>query len=269
MSTPLYQVDAFTDRPFAGNPAAVCLLPEPRDEAWMQQVAAEMNLSETAFLVARDDGWSLRWFTPTVEVDLCGHATLASAHVLWEAGRLGPDEAACFHTKSGELFARRDGDWIELDFPAYRMHPCVAPPSLDEGLGVRLVHTVESRHNYLVELASESAVRGLEPDFRAIGELGRGVIATARSDLTDFDFVSRYFATAFGINEDPVTGSAHCYLGPFWQEKLGKNEFMARQISARGGVLRVRVDRNRTHIAGQAVTVFQGELTEQVPVAGR
>ncbi len=263
MTTLLYQVDAFTDRPFGGNPAAVCLLPGPRDASWMQSVAAEMNLSETAFLQARpEDGFDLRWFTPTVEVELCGHATLASAHILWEVGVLEETEAARFHTASGLLSARRDGDWIELDFPALPPRPCAAPPDLAEGLGITAGRTAETAHNYLVELESEQAVRALRPRFERFARLGRGVIATARSSDPRYDFVSRYFASAFGIDEDPATGSSHCCLGPYWKQRLGKSELAARQVSARGGVLRVRVEGARTFIAGQAVTVLTGELLE-------
>ncbi len=262
MTIPLYQVDAFTDRPFGGNPAAVCLLPAPRDAGWMQSVAAEMNLSETAFLVRRRDGFDLRWFTPAVEVELCGHATLASAHVLWEAGLLPEDQPARFHTASGLLSARRAGGWIELDFPALPPKPCAAPPELIEALGVAPARVAETGHNYLAELESEQAVRDLRPRFDRLARLRRGVIATAASSDPAFDFVSRYFASAFGIDEDPATGSSHCCLGPWWQQRLGKAEFMARQVSARGGVLRVRVAGARTLIAGQAITVLRGELAE-------
>ena len=264
MSIPIYQVDAFTGRSFSGNPAAVCLLTEPRDAAWMQNVAAEMNLSETAFLVGRRDGYDLRWFTPTVEVDLCGHATLASAHVLWETGTLGGDEPARFHTRSGVLTACRDSDWIELDFPAFEPEPASPPADLIEGLGAEPVAVALARqgHNHVVEMTSEQAVRALTPDFQRFRGLDTGVIATARGDDPEVDFVSRYFAGAFGIDEDPVTGSTHCVLGPYWQQRLGKSEFLARQVSKRGGVLRVRVAGDRARIAGQAVTVLRGELTE-------
>lgn len=264
MSIPLYLVDAFTAHPFAGNPAAICLLSAPRDAGWMQNVAAEMNLSETAFLVPADEGFDLRWFTPTVEVDLCGHATLASAHVLWETGRLPADADARFHTRSGLLTARRDGEWIELDFPAYPAELVSPPPDVLAGLGVEPVAVSLARdgHNHVVELASEAAVRALEPDFTRFRRLETGVIATARGDDPGVDFVSRYFASAFGIDEDPATGSTHCVLGPYWQKRLGKSELRARQISARGGELRVRVEGDRTAIAGQAVTVLGGELVD-------
>jgi predicted PhzF superfamily epimerase YddE/YHI9 len=261
MPLTITQVDAFTPEPFKGNPAAVCVLPEERNDSWMQNVAREMNLAETAFLLPRPDGWGLRWFTPAVEVDLCGHATLASAHVLWEAGALATQETARFHTKSGLLTAVRLGDWIELDFPATPDEPVDAPPLLLESLGASPRYVGKSIFDYLVELDSEDAVRDLRPDFRVMKKIGaRGVIATSRSADPDFDFVSRYFAPAFGIDEDPVTGSTHCCLAPFWSRQLGKNAFLARQISSRGGVLKLELRGNRVGIGGQAVTVLRAEL---------
>jgi PhzF family phenazine biosynthesis protein len=261
MPLTIFQVDAFTVEPFAGNPAAVCILPTARDDAWMQNVAREMNLAETAFLVSGDDGFSLRWFTPAVEVDLCGHATLASAHVLWETGELPRGETARFHTRSGLLTAVKRGDWIELDFPATPDEPVTAPPGLVEGLGAAPRHVGRSVFDFLVELESEDAVRSLAPDFRRLATLGsRGVIATARSADPAFDFVSRYFAPSFGIDEDPVTGSTHCALVPYWSRRLGKSTFLARQLSARGGVLKLELRGNRVGIAGQAVTVLRAEL---------
>lgn len=268
MAIDLYQVDAFTDRPFAGNPAAVCLLEEPREADWMQQVAREMNLSETAFLVPRGGGFDLRWFTPATEVELCGHATLASAHVLWQAGRLEPAEVAHFHTLSGLLTARRRSDgWIELDFPARTAEPVSTPPGLVEALGAETpVFVGKSRYDYLLELPSEAAVRSLQPDFGRLRTLPvRGVIATARATSAPFDFVSRFFAPGAGVDEDPVTGSAHCTLGPYWAERLGKEELLAWQASARGGVLQVRVAGERVELAGQAVTVLRGHLLDAGP----
>lgn len=261
MGQAIVQVDAFTDTPFAGNPAAVCVLPGPRDERWMQDVAREMNLSETAFLHQQDDGFSLRWFTPAVEVDLCGHATLASAHVLWEAGHLRPDEPARFYTRSGLLTAARGDDWIELDFPAEPARPTPAPPDLARALGVVPVSVGKNRFDYLVEVESEEAVRGVRPDFTALRAVtARGVIVTSRATAGEYDFVSRFFAPGVGIDEDPVTGSAHCCLGPFWSARLGKSELVAYQASARGGVVRVRCDKARVYLGGQAVTVMRGEL---------
>ncbi len=261
MTLRIVQVDAFTSEPFRGNPAGVCVLPQARDAAWMLSVAAEMNLAETAFLVTRPDGYDLRWFTPTVEVDLCGHATLASAHVLWESGQLSPAEAARFHTKSGLLTAVRRSDWIELDFPATPEEEIAAPPGLAEALGAAPRYVGRSRFDYLAELDSEETVRALRPDFGLLNALGgRGVIATSRSAVPDFDFVSRFFAPAAGINEDPVTGSAHCCLVPFWSRRLKKTKFLARQLSARGGVLRVELAGDRVLLGGQAVTVLRCDL---------
>jgi len=263
MKVPMTQVDAFTNRPFGGNSAAVCLLDATAAADWMGLVAREMNLSETAFVSPRHDGggFDLRWFTPTIEVDLCGHATLASAHALWESKRLAPADAARFHTRSGWLTAVRRGDWIELDFPATPDEPASAPPALEEGLGAKPSYVGRSRFDYLVELADEETIRALRPDFSLLRAIeARGVIVTSPSAAAGSDFVSRYFAPAFGIDEDPVTGSTHCCLGPYWARRLGKSEFVARQISARGGVLRVALDGNRVRIAGQAVTVLRGEL---------
>lgn len=261
MGIRLIQVDAFTDKPFAGNPAAVCVLSEPADAEWMQKVAAEMNLSETAFLLEAEDGFNLRWFTPAVEVDLCGHATLASAHVLWEFGYLEPAAQARFHTRSGLLTAERQGDWIELNFPAQPPEPASAPDLLREGLGVELKYVGKNQFDYLVEVGSEEIVREMQPDFGVLKKLPvRGVIVTSLAASPEYDFVSRFFAPAAGVNEDPVTGSAHCCLAPFWNARLKKNEFVAYQASARGGVVRVRLAGERVCLGGQAVTVLRGEL---------
>ncbi len=261
MGLTIFQVDAFTDKRFAGNPAAVCVLPEPHDARWMQSVAQEMNLSETAFLLRQADGFNLRWFTPTVEVDLCGHATLASAHVLWEVGYLKHAEQARFSTRSGLLTAVRKGDWIELDFPAEPEAPATAPPSLAKALGVTPVYVGGNRFDYLVEVDSEATVRNLKPDFSMLAEIPtRGVIVTSLASSPEYDFVSRFFAPRAGINEDPVTGSAHCCLGPFWSARIGENQFIAHQVSARGGVVQVCVSGERVHLGGKAVTVLRGEL---------
>jgi PhzF family phenazine biosynthesis protein len=257
----MYQVDAFTDELFAGNPAAVCLLPTPREEHWMQLVAREMNLSETAFLHPEKDGWRLRWFTPAVEVALCGHATLASAHVLWEKRELTPGETARFYTESGMLTAERNGSGIELNFPAKIAVPTDAPAGLAEALGVKPLAVCQSAFDFLVEVDSAATLRSVRPDFGKLGQLPvRGVIVTSRSDQPQFDFISRFFAPASGVNEDPVTGSAHCTLGPFWQERLNKSEFKAYQASSRGGVVKVRVAGDRVFLGGSAVTVLRGEL---------
>jgi PhzF family phenazine biosynthesis protein len=257
----IYQVDAFTDKPFTGNPAGVCVLPGPKDDTWMQNVAREMNLSETAFLQQQADGFRLRWFTPAVEVELCGHATLASAHILWETGLLVRDESARFHTLSGLLTAtRRQGD-IELDFPATLDEPAEAPPGLAEILGAKVMNFRGSRFDHLVEVGSEDTVRGLRPDFTRLKALPvRGIMVTSRASTPGFDFVSRFFGPAVGIDEDPVTGSAHCCLGPYWSKRLGKTEMLAFQASARGGVVGVTVMGNRVRLRGKAVTVLVAEL---------
>jgi PhzF family phenazine biosynthesis protein len=261
MGQSVVQVDAFTNIPFAGNPAAVCILSEPRDERWMQLVAREMNLSETAFLCKKEDGFDLRWFTPAIEVDLCGHATLASAHVLWQDGYLAPEETAHFYTRSGLLTVQRQDDWIEMDFPATPEEPAAMPSGLGQALGVRPVYVGKNRFDYLVEVDSEATVRTMQPDFSVLAQLEvRGVIVTSRAESHTCDFVSRFFAPGAGINEDPVTGSAHCCLGPFWNRRMGKQEFTAYQASARGGVVLVRVMDERVYLRGQAVTVLRGEL---------
>jgi PhzF family phenazine biosynthesis protein len=261
----LFQIDAFADSAFKGNPAAVCLLDgRDVDDAWMQNVAAEMNLSETAFLRRQDEehDWSLRWFTPTIEVALCGHATLAAAHALLEEGLLPPGDTARFHTKSGVLTAKQVGDFIEMDFPAKVAEPSEPPERLIEGLGANPVHVARNEFDYLVEMASENDVRSLKPDHAMLRRLPvRGVIVTSRASTPGFDFVSRFFAPGSGVDEDPVTGSAHCALAPFWAPRLRKTEFMAYQASPRGGVLRVTLAGDRVTLAGRAVTVLRGDLT--------
>jgi PhzF family phenazine biosynthesis protein len=262
MAIRIVQVDAFTNKPFAGNPAAVCVLPEAPSEEWMRHVAREMNLSETAFLTPHEGGYRLRWFTPAVEVDLCGHATVASAHVLWEDGHLPAGRQARFHTRSGLLLADQRGDWIELDFPAKQVEAAPAPAQLLPALGVpRAVFVGKNEFDYFVEVDSEETLRALNPDHSTLRKLPvRGVIVTARPGSGEFDFVSRFFAPGSGIDEDPVTGSAHCALGPYWGERLGKSELTAFQASARGGVVRVRLQGSRVILGGQAVTVMTGEL---------
>lgn len=259
----IIQIDAFTDRPFRGNPAAVCILSRHRDDTWMQNVAREMNLSETAFLEKREDGFNLRWFTLAVEVELCGHATLASAHALWEIGYLNPKEQARFFTKSGLLTAALTDDWIEMNFPAEPETAASAPPDLSSALGVGFTYVGKNRFDYLVEIDSEESIRRINPDFSLLAAIPmRGVIVTSPSSSTEYDFVSRFFAPQVGVNEDPVTGSAHCCLGPYWGAKLGKNEMVAYQASSRGGIVRVRMDKDRVYLGGQAVTVLRGELSD-------
>ena len=269
MTVPLFQVDAFTAEPFAGNPAAVCLLDREAEAGWMQSVAAEMNLAETAFLrplASGDDAvFGLRWFTPAAEVELCGHATLASAHVLWSEGRVAAGRPIRFRTLSGELSASDRDGVVELDFPATPPAASDPPAGLLEALGVpaqAVRWAGRSRFDHLLDLGSEAAVRGLEPDFRRLRELTtRGVIATAPSDADQFDFMSRFFAPAVGIDEDPVTGSAHCALGPYWTGRLGRADLVGYQASRRGGVVRTRTAGDRVLLGGQAVTVLRGELS--------
>ncbi len=260
----LFQVDAFTDKPFTGNPAAVCLLEGPADEKWMQKVAMEMNLSETAFLYRENESFHLRWFTPQIEVDLCGHATLASAHILWEEGYLSPKDSARFFTKSGLLTAESKKEWIELNFPTDDVREQVSVSEaeiLKKALKIQPRDLFKTRVRYLIEVENESIVKGVEPDFELLKTLPeRGTAVTSISGSKEYDFVSRYFAPKVGINEDPVTGSAHCALTPFWSKKLNKNEMVAHQASERGGFLRVRLNGDRVFLAGQAVTVMRGTL---------
>ncbi|MEB3357303.1 MAG: PhzF family phenazine biosynthesis protein [Synechococcales bacterium] len=261
MALTLLQVDAFTNQPFSGNPAAVCILPSPPPAVWMQQVAREMNLSETAFLVPGEGGFNLRWFTPTVEVDLCGHATLASAHVLWSEGHWPSDQPAQFHTRSGLLTAVRRADWIDLDFPASVAIATAPPAGLAQALGIQPVLVAITDSSYLlVEVDSPTVVRSLQPDFGQLREIPvHGIIVTSRGE-TPYDFVSRFFAPRMGIDEDPVTGSAHCVLAPFWCDRLQQTECLGYQASARGGVVKVCCQGDRVILSGQAVTVLRGEL---------
>ncbi|MFZ1863809.1 MAG: PhzF family phenazine biosynthesis protein [Polyangiales bacterium] len=262
-------VDAFTHVPFAGNPAAVCVLSEPTTDAWMLSVAREMKHSETAFCIMRvDETVELRWFAPGGEVGLCGHATLAAAHVLWEEGWLAPQKALRFSTRSGELTAMPLGRQIELDFPARAPSEAAAPPGLLEALGASPQWVGRDADDYVLLLADEEAVKACSPDFRALMAVDtRGVVITARSAQEDTDFVSRFFAPRWGIDEDPVTGSAHCALTPFWSERLGKKRLSARQISARGGELELELASDRVKLRGICVTILRGNLTESPPRA--
>ncbi|MEJ2184864.1 MAG: PhzF family phenazine biosynthesis protein [Gemmatimonadota bacterium] len=279
MAQAITQVDSFTAQPFRGNPAGVCVLEGERDAGWMQAVAKEMNLSETAFLRRRDDGdYDLRWFTPAVEVDLCGHATLASAHALWTEGHLAGEAPARFHTLSGLLTCQRVGDWIEMDFPAEPVLERLALPgessraggaaplALFEGLDISPDDVREvwrNRVDLLMVLREAAHVRGIRPNQTLLSTIDtRGIIVTAPSDSPDYDFVSRFFGPASGVPEDPVTGSAHCCLGPYWGQRLGRKEMVGYQASARGGVVRVRLEGERVTLAGQAVTVLRGTLED-------
>lgn len=261
MRVPVYQVDAFAQERFRGNPAAVCLLIEPVSDDWMQAFAMEMNLSETAFLHPEASGWHLRWFTPKVEVSLCGHATLASAHILWETGALTREKPAVFQTLSGALTCVRRGAWIEMDFPAIFAQPAAPPDLLLTALRAEPVFVGVNKMDYLVQVKTEAEVRELKPNIAQLSELPvRGVIVTARSDSDQYDFVSRFFAPAAGVPEDPVTGSAHCCLAPFWSKQLGKTSLTGYQASPRGGLVRMTMAGERVLLSGQAVTVLRGEL---------
>ncbi len=275
MRIPLYQVDAFTSEPFKGNPAGVCLLDAPRPDAWMQAVAQEMNLSETAFLLPEGDGYRLRWFSPRIEMALCGHATLASAAILYRTGRLAPGDPARFATLSGPLSARQAGGWIELDFPANPVEPVPPPPGLLAALGVEAHYCGRSANmTYLVEVADEAAVRRARPNFSALAALD-GVRAVAITGLAGagrendpppaYDFVSRFFNPRAGVDEDPVTGSAHTHLAPFWAARLGRTSLTAYQASPRGGTLRLRLEGSRVYMAGQAVIVFETSIDALAP----
>jgi predicted PhzF superfamily epimerase YddE/YHI9 len=261
MTVHIIQVDAFTAEPFHGNPAGVCILEQWAPEAWMLAVAAEMNLSETAFLVRQREGFEIRYFTPTVEVPLCGHATLASAHVLWEEGVVPPGEEIALQAQGGQLAARREEDWIQLDFPAIPPSDTAIPEGLAVALGAEILGAYRAwERGYLAEVGTPEIVRALEPDFARLRSFGP-IIATARGGReTGCDFASRFFAPSLGINEDPVTGVAHCSLAPFWAKRLGKNEMVGHQLSRRGGVVRVRARGERVQILGKAVTVLHGEI---------
>lgn len=258
----IYQVDAFTSRPYTGNPAGVCILHEAKSEEWMLNIANEMSASETAFLYPQEGGFNLRWFTPQVEVDLCGHATLASAHILWKSEHLRSEEKAIFYTRSGVLTAQKSGDWIEMDFPIQLAKPVIPPNDLVEALGIKPYYTGQTQFDYFIEAFNEDSVYNMMPNFSQLSKIDtRGVIVTSRSTDPGYDFISRFFAPGVGIDEDPVTGSAHCSLGPYWSERLGKEGLIGYQASHRGGVVKVRVENNnRVTLGGKAVTVLEGEI---------
>ena len=256
-------VDSFTERAFAGNPAAVCILEAEQDVPWMQNVAREMNLPATAFVSPARDGFALRWFSPKSELDLCGHGTLAAAHVLWQDGYLPREGDACFLTRSGRLVAQREGDWIWIDFAADPVQRMQADEALLRALSVAPTYVGKSRLDYLVEVETPADVERFAPDFALLRTVPtRGVIVTSRASDGRYDFVSRFFAPRFGIDEDSVTGSAHCCLGPFWGHRLGKTDLIARQLSARSGEIRVRLRGDRVHVGGRAITVMRGQLVD-------
>jgi PhzF family phenazine biosynthesis protein len=259
--TPVYEIHSFVAAGMQGNPAGVCLLDTPREPAWMQQVARSMGLSETAFVVPQHDGYQLRWFTPTTEMDLCGHATLAAAYVLWQLEQHSANQPIAFFTASGVLTARQQGIWIEMDLPSIPMQPIDPPPDMVAALGIAPEAAACAGSKYLFELLSETQVRAVIPDFARLRELPvRGVMVTSRAANPGYDFVSRYFAPAVGIDEDPVTGSAHCSLAPWWAKRLGKTALLAQQVSARGGVLRLRLAGGRVFMAGQTVLSGQRQM---------
>jgi PhzF family phenazine biosynthesis protein len=258
---PLYQVDSFTQEKFKGNPAGVVLLDKEADETWMQHIAAEMNLSETAFVSPAEDGYNLCWFTPVAEVDLCGHATLASAHILYETRRLAETETARFHSKSGLLTVEKKNDLLEMNFPAEPATEIPPPPVLVRALGFAPIFTGQNRMDLLVEMVDPAMLLQLEPDFHELAQIPvRGIIITSRPHDAQYDFISRFFAPRFNINEDPVTGSAHCCLTPYWAAKLGKSTMVAYQASARSGIVFVQNLGDRVLLAGHAVTIFQADL---------
>lgn len=265
MSTLIFLADAFTEVPFTGNPAGVCLLQGKMKPEKMQQVAAELNVSETAFVIKENTHYQLRWFTPQTEVTLCGHATLATSHVLWEAGWQKPTQSIEFHTESGVLRTQKKGNWIEMDFPARVVQDAEKNGCLEEALDIRPIYTgrfpTPRGDVYLLEVKTEDAVRALAPDFLLLTKSGaRAVIVTSRSKENRYDFISRYFAPAVGINEDPVTGSSHCCLAPYWERKLGKTELIGYQASKRGGVVGCMVQGERVVLRGKAVTILKAEL---------
>ncbi|MDZ7314864.1 MAG: PhzF family phenazine biosynthesis protein [candidate division KSB1 bacterium] len=261
MGINIYQVDAFTKEKFKGNPAVICLLERHADESWMQAFAAEMNFSETAFVLPLEDGFHLRWFTPTTEVDLCGHATLAAAHVLFEIGRLSTGSEAHFHTRSGLLTVRKEGDLYWMKFPSEPPKPTESSPSLTRIFGAPPIYVGRNRHDMLIHMEDPQMVTDFVPDFYELAEFPvRGIILTSRSEDPAYDFISRFFAPRVGINEDPVTGSAHCCLGPYWAQLLGKSSLRAYQASNRGGELLVVVKPDSVLLGGSAVMIFKGEL---------
>jgi len=258
----IYQVDAFTSEPFKGNPAGVCILEKEVNEDWMKKIAAELHVSETAFIVPGKDAYKIRYFTPESEVPLCGHATLSSAHIMFETGITPEGSGIVFHSAAGILNVSKDGGWIVLDFPAYGLVRYPVPADIGLYLGAEPLEYHRTAHGWaFVLLAGEEEVRGLEPDFAAMKKSPYGdLIVTAPSSDPDYDFCVRCFVPALGINEDPVTGSAHCALVPFWNKKTGKSEFVSHQVSARGGILKVSLNGERVNISGQAVTIFKAEL---------
>ena len=261
MSAEIHVIDSFTHRAFRGNPAAVCITGSEPDPGWMQQVAAEMRHSETAFLSGAGDEWNLRWFTPVSEVDLCGHATLAAAFVLYNTGRVGAGTRITFHTRSGDLSAWKEGTGIALDFPAVPVTRSELPEGIEPALGARVIFSGRTKFDLFIELPSAADVCDLDPDIEALaGIRARGIIVTAIADMPDYDFVSRFFAPSVGVPEDPVTGSAHCSLAPYWAGKLSRDRLAGFQCSPRGGVVRVALSGDRVILCGDATPVLSGQF---------
>ena len=255
-------INTFTDQAFRGNPAAVCLLTGEKESSWMQTITKEINIPTTAFICLINGEYHLRWFTPSTEIPICGHGTLASSYFLWEKGFVDKENSITFHTKSGVLKAHLIDGWIQLQFPAIIEENVVAPELLIKALGVKPVYVGKSRLDYLVEVESEEIVRNLKPNIELIAQLPvRGVIVTSHSNSNEFDFVSRFFSPAQGINEDYVNGSSHCCLGPYWKNKLHKTDFIAYQASERGGIIKVKVLDDNIFLSGKSITFFEGKLT--------
>lgn len=255
-------INTFTEQAFKGNPAAVCFLSDEKESSWMQTVAKELNLPTTAFIWFINDEYHLRWFTPSVEIPICGHGTLASAYFLWEKRYVDKARSIPFHTKSGVIKAQLIDGWIQLQFPAIIEQNVVAPELLIKALGVEPVYVGKSRLDYLVEVESEEIVRNLKPNIDLIAQLPvRGVIVTSHSNANEFDFVSRFFSPAQGIIEDYVNGSSHCCLGPYWKNKLHKTDFTAYQASERGGIIKIKVLGDEIFLSGKSITIFEGKLT--------
>ena len=261
MSAEIHVIDAFTHKAFRGNPAAVCIVENDPDPAWMQQVATEMRHSETAFVRRTKDGWDLRWFTPESEVDLCGHATLAAASVLWNTGREQAGSTIAFHTRSGRLTARQEKNAIALDFPKVPVEPADPPEGISAILGAPVIFSGRTRFDVFIELPTAADVCDLDPDVTALAAIpARGIIVTAAADMPEYDFVCRFFAPAVGVPEDPVTGSAFCSLGPFWGERLHKTTVAGFQCSSRGGSVRTIMQGDRVILIGDATPVLSGRL---------
>lgn len=260
MTIKYFQVDAFTNKPFTGNPAGVCLLEESISDELMQRLAAQLNLSETAFLSREENRLRLRWFTPKVEIALCGHATLATAHILWQNQLLDPAVSADFETKSGLLKVTKQDDWMEMAFPAFESTPARLPEELIGILDVKPIYTAEVFDRYLIELASEKEIYDLDPDFGRLKRFRKVLLTSIADPGSKFDFISRYFAPSIGVNEDPVTGTSHCCLAPYWGSKLNKTQMVAYQASKRAGVVKMRLKENNVMLSGQAVTVLRGSL---------